>query len=65
MIHLTNKPLAAKPFTSYRYPGRYGWIMIGAKDNADAMNEAGRSGPYEDPSKLEMWNGTQYIKVTQ
>lgn len=38
-----DRPCAAAGLTSYRYRGRYGWIMIGAKDDADAMREASRS----------------------
>ena len=40
MNDLHDRPLAAKGLVSYRYRGRYGWIMIGAKDNADALREA-------------------------
>jgi hypothetical protein len=47
--------------TSYRYAGRYGWIMIGAVDDADAIREAGRSSSAPiDPAKLQRWNGEQY-----
>ena len=31
----TDKPLADHGLTSYRYRGRYGWIMIGARDDDD------------------------------
>jgi hypothetical protein len=31
-LDIHNKPLAAAGLTSYRYKGRYGWIMIGARD---------------------------------
>ena len=60
----TNKPLAAHGWTSYRYHGRYGWIMIGARDDADALNEARRS--TNEPvtlDKLEVWNGIEYLPV--
>ena len=30
MIHHTERPCAAHGWTSYRYAGRYGHIMIGA-----------------------------------
>ena len=33
--------MAAPGLDSYRYWGRYGWVMIGAKDAQDALNEAG------------------------
>jgi hypothetical protein len=42
MTDLTNLPLAAKGLKSYRYKGRYGYIMIGAKDDNDAIREAAR-----------------------
>ena len=53
----TEKPLASSGFKSYRYQGRYGPIMIGAKDHDDALNEAKRS--TRDPvshEHLEMWD---------
>jgi hypothetical protein len=65
-INLTDKPLAAAGLTSYRYRGRYGWIMIGAKDPDDALREASRS--THDPvtaDKLEVWNGLQYVPVNR
>lgn len=40
---MTEKPLADKGLVSYRYKGMYGWIMIGAKSDEDALNEARRS----------------------
>lgn len=39
---LHDTPCAAS-LTSYRYKGRYGWVMIGAKDTEDALREARRS----------------------
>jgi hypothetical protein len=51
-----DKPLAAPGLTSYRLKGPYGYIMIGAKGHADAMNEAARSTANPDPSKLEIWD---------
>lgn len=60
--HFTDRPCAAPGLVSYRYLGRYGWVMIGATDDADALREAGRSvGSDEvDPSRLERWNGERY-----
>lgn len=60
------KPLAAAGLTSYRYRGDYGWVMIGAIDNSDAMKEAGRSVSHS-PSmdRLEKWDGKKYIPVTR
>lgn len=59
-----DRPCAGHGLTSYRYRGRYGWIMIGATDHADALREVGRSTDDITPDKLEIWNGTQYIQVT-
>lgn len=58
----TDRPLADKGLTSYRYRGRYGWVMIGARDNQDALNEAKRSvgGPVSIDN-LEAWDGNRYV----
>ena len=58
-----DKPCAISSLTSYRYKGRYGWIMIGAKDNTDALNEARRSTQGVIIDNLEVWNGSQYQGV--
>ena len=59
-----NKPLAAAGLTSYRYKGPFGYIMIGAKDNADALREARRSTEGDaKPENLEVWNGSEYTPV--
>ena len=42
-MNVCDKPLAAAGLTSYRYKGRYGWVMIGATDAHDALREALRS----------------------
>lgn len=56
-----NKPCATHGLTSYRYRGRYSWIMIGAHDDADALREAARSSSITiDPSNLQRWNGAAY-----
>lgn len=58
MAHFTEKPCAAAGLTSYRYRGRYGWIMIGAKNQHDALREALRSVSQESVSaeNLEVWD---------
>lgn len=58
-----HKPLAAPGLVSYRYyNGAYGWVMIGARDNADALREAGRSIDGEpDASRLQRWDGARYM----
>lgn len=61
---LHDKPLAIGGLTSYRYKGRYGWIMIGAHNIEDALREAGRSTNQPiDPAMLEVWGGDEYIKA--
>lgn len=63
-MKIIDKPLAAAGLTSYRYPSPYGWVMIGASDNADALREAARSiGTKPTIDRLEIWNGTAYVAV--
>jgi hypothetical protein len=59
--NICDRPLAAKGLISYRLRGRYGWIMIGARDHADAVREAARSTPNPQRENLQIWNGTQYV----
>jgi len=64
MLTICNKPCAASGLISYRYMGGYGWIMIGAKNDADALSEAARS--TREPitaDRLQVWNGAQYAPV--
>lgn len=59
-----DRPLAVPGLISYRYRGRYGWIMIGATDNADALSEARRS--TDQPvtiDRLQVWNGEAYTDI--
>ena len=51
--------------TSYRYRGRFGYLMIVAKDSADALKEAARatSGPI-DTACLEVWAKDHWEKVS-
>ena len=55
----TSRPLAAPGLISYRCKSPFGFVMIGATDNADAMKEALRSTP--NPKELERWNGAEYV----
>lgn len=62
---VTTRPCAAAGLISYRYRGPYGWIMIGAKDDADALREARRSTSAPiTPANLEAWDGAAYAPVT-
>ncbi len=65
MTDTTNRPLAAPGLISYRYRGRYGWVMIGARDHADALSEANRSIAPDRATldRLEMWNGVKYTST--
>lgn len=56
-----NRPCAAPGLTSYRARGRYGFIMIGATDDADAWREARRSS--DAPRDLERWDGERYLPI--
>ncbi len=64
MITITDKPLAAPGLTSYRYLSEYGYIMIGALDDTQALREADRSLEHA-PRRglLEKWDGTKYMLV--
>lgn len=62
---IQDRPLAAPGLTSYRYRGAYGWIMIGAKDDAGALKEATRSthNATATVDKLQRWDGSKYAAV--
>lgn len=61
---LTSKPLAVKGLNSFRYLGAFGYVMIGAKNVFDAIQEAERSIEGKaDVTKLEVWNGKAYEKL--
>jgi hypothetical protein len=62
-MHFTDRPCAARPYTSYRIKGPYGYIMIGATGVADAMREARRSTDNPDRRALEVWEDGQYVSV--
>lgn len=63
MKSLCDLPLAAYPFTSYRYCCGQDWIMIAAMNDDEALIEAQRS---LEPSvkaqrqNLERFDGTRY-----
>ena len=64
MLETHNKPLASKGLKSYRYKGRYGYVMIGATDTQDALREASRS---TDSTvildNLEAWDYSKYMYI--
>ena len=59
-----DRPCAGAGLLSYRYKGQYGWIMIGARDDAEALSEAKRSITVRvDVHLLEKWDGERYVSV--
>lgn len=63
--HHTERPCAMAGLRSYRYTGRYGFVMIGATDDADALVQAARSVTGDvDPARLERWTGARYAPVS-
>lgn len=63
-LGLQDRPLASKGLTSYRLKMPHGYVMIGAKDNAEAMREAGRSVDRPERFALEVWDGSKYTPVS-
>ena len=59
------RDVPARGLKSYRYQGDYGWIMIGAKDDADALREAKRSlsRGAVTLARLQAWDGERYVAV--
>jgi len=60
---MTDRPLAVSGLISYRARGRYGWVMIGAVDDVDALSEAYRSSDSVSVGSLEVWDGQRYVPV--
>lgn len=60
---MEDRPLAAPGLKSFRYRGRYGWIMIGATDKKDALREAARSTGQIVAENLQVWDGHQYVSA--
>jgi len=68
MTHFQDRPCAASPLISYRAMGSFGWIMIGAWDNQDALREGQRSTNKQlTLADVQVWNAEQgrYIPVSQ
>lgn len=57
-LRLYDQPLAAPGLRSFRYRGAYGFVMIGARDEQDALREAARSLCYGSaaPERLDAWD---------
>lgn len=64
MLIYCDSPCAAQGLTSYRYRGGFGWIMIGARNTAEALSEAQRS-TYElvTTDRLQVWSGDTYLNI--
>lgn len=62
-LNVTNRPLAASGFQSYRCKGAFGWIMIGATDDDDAMVQARRSSAHAKREDLQKWVNGGYVPV--
>lgn len=54
-MEICDAPLAVPGLQSYRYRGRFGWVMIGAKSDEEALREVSRG-------NLEVWRG-KYVPV--
>jgi hypothetical protein len=64
-MSIYDKPLATSGLHSFRYRGRYGWIMIGAHDALDALREAARSTDNVTIAKLQEWDGEKYVSIVR
>jgi hypothetical protein len=60
---ICHRPLAANGLISYRCRSPYGWVMIGAKDHEDALQQAALSTANPRRADLEVWDGDRYVKV--
>jgi hypothetical protein len=58
---MSDRPMAAPGLISYRCKSPFGWVMIGARDDEDAMRQAARSTDKPKRVDLEVWNGSQYV----
>lgn len=61
MTDITSKPLAAPGYTSYRCKQPFGWVMIGATNDDDAMKQAKQSAPNANIKDLQAWDGKAYV----
>ncbi|MFN9471421.1 hypothetical protein [Acidovorax sp.] len=58
---ISSLPLAAPGLLSFRLALPHSFIMIGAKDEADAMIQAARSTPKPRMEDLQRWDGQAYV----
>lgn len=65
MLLPANTIRAYKPYDSYRYSGRLGWVYIGALSVDEALSEAYRSISPDVPRRenLQKWNGERYASL--
>lgn len=63
MPEFWNRPCASAGLKSYRYAGPYGFIMIGAEDDAAALRQAARSTVTPTRDRLERWDGATYAPL--
>jgi len=59
----TERPCAAPGLKSYRCRSRFGWIMIGATDDREALTQARRSCSTAKARDLQAWNGNRYVEL--
>ena len=60
-LDITSRPLAAEGYESYRCKGGYGWIMIGANSDDEALSEARRSIANPTLADIDRWDGAAYV----
>lgn len=64
-LDLASRPLAAPGLISYRCKNRYGWTMIGATNDDEALAHAKRSCAGAKKEDLQVWDGGQYVPCHQ
>jgi hypothetical protein len=64
-LPVTDRPLAVSGLLSYRCQGAFGWIMIGATDDEDAMVQARRSSANAKRDTLQKWDGEAYAPCVE
>lgn len=59
--NITSRPLAAPGLLSYRCANPYGWTMIGALSDDDALHQARCSSAGARREDLQRWDGAEYV----